>query len=372
MKGRLGAVNKITVLIIEDSPFMRKLITDLLQEDEQIEVIGIARNGAEGLLKIDKLKPDVVSLDIEMPVMDGILTLRKIMENKPIPVVMLSGTNRSGVDLVIECMKLGAVNFIEKPSGSFSQDLHRIKREMIQKIKEAAKVNMSVFQRKIGSMNLPLLNDYSKECNLNKNFIGEGLVHSSQKIVCMGTSTGGPRALYTVLPLLSRDFFAPILIVQHMPEGFTKSLAERLNEMSKIRVKEAEDGEILNKGTAYIAPGGYHLEVLYQSGELIAKVDKTTPINGHRPSVDVLFNSICELPGRYECVAVIMTGMGSDGTKGILNLKKFKRVKLIAESEETCVVFGMPKSAIETGIIDDVIPLHNIAGALNEICKVRG
>ena len=359
------------MLIIEDSPFMRKLITEFLQEDEQIEVVGIARNGAEGLLKIEKLKPDVISLDIEMPVMDGISTLLTIMEQKPMPVIMLSGTNRSGVDIVMECMKLGAVNFIEKPSGSFSQDLHRIKREMIQKVKEASKVNMGVFKRTISTMNAPPFEEYSRELNPNKNFTGSESGHFKQNIVCMGTSTGGPRALYTVLPLLNGNINAPILIVQHMPEGFTKSLAERLNELSKIRVKEAEDGEILCKGTAYIAPGGYHFKALNQSGEIVAKVDKTPPLNGHRPSVDVLFNSVSKLPDRYECIAVIMTGMGSDGTKGILNFRRFKKVKLIAESEDTCVVFGMPKSAIATGMVDEILPLHNIAGALNEICMVE-
>ena len=349
---------------------MRKLITEFINEDEQIEVVGTARNGADGLLKIAKLKPDVISLDIEMPVMDGITTLREIMKNCPTPVVMLSGTNRSGVDIVMECMKLGAVNFIEKPSGLFSQDLHRIKREMIQKIKEAAKVNVNVFNQngRLKEYIIPPVLDY-KERIQSENDIVNPSEDSLHRIICIGTSTGGPRALYTVLPHLNENIDAPILIVQHMPEGFTKSLAERLNELSKVTVKEAENGEILCNGTAYIAPGGYHLKASYHSGMLVARVEKTPPMNGHRPSVDVLFDSVSELPQRYECIAVVMTGMGSDGTKGIMNISKLKKSRLIAESEETCVVFGMPKSAIATGIVDEIIPLYNIAGALNEICK---
>jgi len=358
----------IKVLIIEDSPFMRKLITEFLQEDEQIEVVGIARNGADGLLKMEKLKPDVITLDIEMPVMDGITTLQAIMEKNPMPVVMLSGTNRSGVDMIMESMKLGAVNFIEKPSGSFSQDLHRIKSQMIQKVKEAAKVNMGVFDQNNRLMNVPPIAEISQELNLTENVNEKNTDVSLQKIICIGTSTGGPRALYTVMPLLKK-MTPPILIVQHMPEGYTKHLAERLNELSEITVKEAEEGEILCNGTAYIAPGGFHLKASIQAGVLIAKLDKTNSVNGHRPSVDVLFDSVSELPPVYECVAVIMTGMGSDGTKGIMNLRKFKKSRIVAESEETCVVYGMPKAAIATGLVDEIIPLDHIAGALNEFCK---
>lgn len=365
-------MNTIKVLIVEDSPFMRKLITEILQEDEQIEVVSIARNGADGLLKIEKFKPDVVTLDIEMPVMDGITTLQEIMKKHPTPVVMLSGTNRSGVDMVMECMELGAVDFIEKPSGSFSQDLHRIKQEMIRKVKEAVKVNMDVFRQNDCLMNARSVPVYSEEPVQKKDTGMTEMIatkDSLQKIVCIGTSTGGPRALYSVLPLLSGEIKAPVLIVQHMPKGFTKSLASRLNELSKITVKEAEDGEFLRDGTAYIAPGGFHLTAMVNAGALVAKLDENPPFNGHRPSVDTLFNSVSELPRIYEQIAVIMTGMGADGSNGILNIKKCKQSIVIAESEETCVVFGMPKSAVATGMVDEVMPLHNIAGALNEICK---
>ena len=351
---------------------MRKLIAEILNEDEQIEVVGFARNGTDGLLKIKTLKPDVISLDIEMPVMDGITTLKEIMRDIPTPVVMLSGTNRSGVELVMECMKLGAVNFIEKPSGVFSQDLHRIKREMVQKIKEAATVNINVLNR-AGSLKKSVSSSvYSKEQTTGKDSLVNYSGNSWPKMICIGASTGGPRALYTVLPLLNGNIEAPILIVQHMPQGFTKSFAGRLNELSNITVKEAVDGELIRNGTAYLAPGGSHLRVLYQSGVMVARVEKTPPMNGHRPSVDVLFNSVSELPQIYECVAVLMTGMGSDGTKGIMNIGKRKKSILIAESEETCVVFGMPKSAIATGRVDQIIPLYNIAEALNEIVRVRG
>ncbi len=364
-------MDAIKVLIVEDSPFMRKLITEILQEDEQIEVVSIARNGADGLLKIEKFKPDVVTLDIDMPVMDGIMTLQEIMRKHPTPVVMLSGTNRSGVDMVMECMELGAVDFIEKPSGSFSQDLHRIKREMIEKVKEAVKVNMDVFKQNDSLLTARTVPIYSEKPVQKEDSRMTELIAAKdcQKIVCIGTSTGGPRALYSVLPLLSGEIRAPILIVQHMPIGFTKSLASRLNKLSKIRVKEAEDGEILRNGTAYIAPGGLHLTAVINAGALVAKLDENPPINGHRPSVDTLLNSVSELPRIYEQIAVIMTGMGADGSNGILNIKKNKRSIVIAESEETCVVFGMPKSAVATGMVDEVMPLYKIAGALNEICK---
>ncbi|MFS0823592.1 protein-glutamate methylesterase/protein-glutamine glutaminase [Bacillus sp. 1P02SD] len=350
-------MDKINVLIVDDSAFMRKLISNFLQEDSRIHVVGTARNGMDALDKIKKLNPDVVTLDIEMPEMNGIEALQRIMNESPRPVVMLSSTTKEGAENTLLAIQNGAVDFIQKPSGSISIDLHLIKNELVSKVLQAGRVNMALLKKplKIQENNTSRNTDYSKiELEPNRNI---------KKIVCIGTSTGGPRALQQVLPRFPKNYPAPIVIVQHMPAGFTKSLANRLNSLCEITVKEAENGEVLKAGIAYIAPGGHHMKIKKIGTSLAVNIDESEIRNGHRPSVDVLFESISEVKG-IQKISVIMTGMGTDGSYGLKKLKETGQAVAIAESQETSIVFGMPKSAIETHLVDRVEKLEEIADTI--------
>ncbi|OXS63237.1 protein-glutamate methylesterase/protein-glutamine glutaminase [Rossellomorea vietnamensis] len=346
------------VLVVDDSAFMRKLISEFLTSSKQLEVIGIARNGEDAIAKIKRLRPDVVTLDVEMPKMNGIDALKRIMEECPVPVVMLSSTTIDGADETVKAMELGAVDFVAKPSGTISLDLHKIQDEMVEKVVAASKVNVAkitrAFQREsandagIGSVERTGKLPADRTWGVN-----------SPKMILIGTSTGGPRALQNVLTGLPRQLDAPIVVVQHMPPGFTRSLANRLDGQASIHVKEAEHGEILEKGTAYIAPGGVHTKVVENGGQLSIQLSKEEPKNGHRPSVDILFES-ASLIRNYAKIAVVLTGMGADGSEGLVKLKEQGEVKAIAESRETCIVFGMPKSAIATELVDRVEHIGDI------------
>ncbi|MGG3160527.1 chemotaxis response regulator protein-glutamate methylesterase [Geobacillus stearothermophilus] len=339
----------IKVLVVDDSAFMRKWISDFLSEHPRLEVVGTARNGQEALDKIALLRPDVVTLDVEMPVMNGLETLRRIMHKQPLPVVMVSSTTREGAENTITAMQYGAVDFVAKPSGPISLDLYKVKDELIRKVLHASEANVRTL-----AAHRPALAARRPPAQTAR---------SQKTVVAIGTSTGGPRALETVLTQLPPDFAAPVVIVQHMPKGFTKSLADRLNALAAITIKEAEDGELLRNGTAYIAPGGVHLAVDEENGMLKARFDESPPRAGHRPAVDVLFESLAAIRCCRK-VAVIMTGMGADGTAGLKKLKENENVKVIAEARETAVVFGMPKAAIEAGVVDAVAPLEAIAAAI--------
>lgn len=358
----------VKVLVVDDSAFMRKLIGDFLSEDDRIQVVGTARNGEEGLRKIKELNPDVVTMDVEMPVLNGLEALKIIMKTMPVPVVMLSSTTKEGAENTFTAMEYGAVDFIIKPSGPISLDLHKIKTELTEKIVQASNANMKglvKFPAK-GKKTAVLQQKFSKiePCQFMQ--IGRSSSVSSsnlRKLICIGTSTGGPRALQKVLCDLPGNLNAPVLIVQHMPAGFTKSLASRLNGLSDLSVKEAEDGDILQNGTAYIAPGGFHLTAARLGKDLVVHLDDSPPRNGHRPSVDVMFESLGEIKG-IQKIAVIMTGMGADGKNGLMEMKKNGEVKAIAESKETSIVFGMPRAVIESGLADDVQNIEHIAESI--------
>lgn len=367
MKGSAFIVGKMNVLIVDDSAFMRKLITDLLSESPRLHVVGTARNGADAIKKIKELKPDVVTMDVEMPILNGLEALKIIMKENPLPVVMLSSTTKEGAENTLHAIQLGAIDFITKPSGAISLDLHKVKEELLEKVLTASKVNIKQLIRAHSPLKFSTnhVHLYSRiEPHIERMQLEnkkESWNRSAKKIVCIGTSTGGPRALQNVLTKLPKSMDAPILVVQHMPPGFTKSLANRLNALSEISVKEAEDGDVLQKGTAYIAPGGYHLKVKETGGNLIVILDQSQPCNGHRPSVDILFKSISQIKD-YSKIAVIMTGMGSDGTEGLIQMKKCGTPMIgIAESKETSIVFGMPKAAIATKLVDEIQNVENIA-----------
>lgn len=358
-------MEKIKVLVADDSAFMRKLIQEILLASNQIEIAGTARNGKDVIQKIKELKPDVVTMDIEMPVMNGIDALKVIMKESPVPVVMLSSTTQAGAENTLLAMQYGAVDFIAKPSGPISLDLQKIQTTIIERVLAASKANLKRLTNQLTEQNLfpSYLSNSSKiEPDRPSPIPHERMAWetAAKKIVCIGTSTGGPRALQTVLTKLPADMNVPIVIVQHMPPGFTKSLANRLDSLSKIKVKEAENGEILQKGIAYIAPGGFHLLIRKTAAGLAVQLEQTELRNGHRPSVDVMFESL-SLLNDYAKVAVIMTGMGSDGTQGLIQLGKSGKLKAVAESQETSIVFGMPKAAIATSLVDEVQNVENIA-----------
>lgn len=354
----------IKVLVVDDSAFMRKLIQDFFSENGRFQVVGTARNGQDAIKKIAELKPDVVTMDIEMPILNGLEALKIIMKQNPIPVVMLSSTTFEGAENTVQAIQLGAIDFIAKPSGAISLDLHKIKDELFEKVISASKVNIKQLTKlpSTGKINVKSHENYSKiEPNEPINhFIRSSWNTAAKKLICIGTSTGGPRALQHVLTKLPKNLDAPVIIVQHMPPGFTKSLASRLDSLSEISVKEAEDGEIIKKGIAYIAPGGYHLKVQKIGSSLAVKLDQSPTRNGHRPSVDVMFESISKISDIAK-IAVIMTGMGADGSQGLQALKMKGNVKAIAESKETSIVFGMPKAAIATNQVDEVQNVECIA-----------
>ncbi|MBU5293276.1 chemotaxis response regulator protein-glutamate methylesterase [Anaerosalibacter bizertensis] len=348
----------IKVLIVDDSALIRKIITDILEEDREIKVIGTAKDGKEALEKIPRLKPDLITLDIEMPVMDGISTLKSIVEKHQIPVVMLSSLTVKGADLTLKALEIGAVDFITKPRNVFNIGSKDEKNQLIEKVKMASKTKV----KKVGVYNRNI--EKIKENTIKRT---DYIDKPYGSIVAIGTSTGGPKALQEIIPNLPYNINASIVVVQHMPAGFTRSLANRLNSISQIKVKEGENGEKLKRGYCYIAPGDFHMSVEQNKRDFFIKLDKSSPISGLRPTADVLLKSVSKLNG-IKKIGIILTGMGSDGAEGISQFKKSNGYT-IAESEESCVVFGMPKSAINTGKIDLILPLNKIK---DEIIKWVG
>lgn len=342
----------VRVLIVDDSLFARKILTDILSSDDDILVVGEAKNGKEALVKIPVLKPDLITLDIVMPVMDGIATLEKIVSQYNLAVIMVSNLTQEDAILTLEALDKGAIDFIPKPKNIFSLNKQTIRSQIIDKIKMAAKCNVNVKPIMRAS------DDAIKESITSKSSLKDSK-DGFDYIIAIGSSTGGPKALQQVIPLLPKDINASIVIVQHMPPKFTKSLAERLNNISNINVKEGEDGDILTKGNCYIAPGDFHMEVVQRGKDYVIRLNKDEPIKGLRPSVDVLMNSVAKLDGINK-IGVIMTGMGADGSKGIISLKKSNGFT-IAQDEESSVIFGMPKAAINTNCIDKIVPLNHIA-----------
>ncbi|MET3505021.1 protein-glutamate methylesterase/protein-glutamine glutaminase [Halalkalibacter oceani] len=345
---------KIQVLVVDDSAFMRKVISDMLNQDPRVHVIGTARNGEDALRKRKELRPDVMTLDVEMPIMNGLETLKHVMNDDPCPVVMISSTTKQGAENTMLAMEYGAVDFVTKPSGAISLDIDRVENEIVEKVVYAARARLRRSSPK------PIVQPRTVQFVKRPS---RTLLSSAQKMIAIGTSTGGPKALKDVITKLPGSLKAPVLIVQHMPAGFTRSLAERLDSLSELTVKEAEDGDVLKNGVAYIAPGGYHLAVKQEHSSYVIQTHLEEPRRGHRPSVDVMYESLSAL-NDIETIAVIMTGMGADGSEGLMKLKQSGSCYAIAEAEESCVVFGMPKVAIRTKLVDEVVHIQEIAGRI--------
>lgn len=345
-------INLVRALVVDDSAFMRRLLTDLLESSGQIKVVGIARNGIDAVAKNQRLLPDVITLDVEMPEMDGLRALTELMRTRPVPVVMLSSLTQSGARETIEALSRGAIDFVGKPSSPQEVLASELRQEIIDKVLNAAQVEVA----KLTPFTPPpaVIPAISQPRPLPAS--GEDV-----RLVAIGTSTGGPRALHKVMEQLKPDGKTAYLVVQHMPKGFTRSLAERLDSISELTISEATEGPVA-PDHVYIAPGDYHLNTHMIQGRPHIYLTQTAPVNGHRPAVDVLFNSLAAQPGLCK-VAVILTGMGSDGAKGLAALKA-AGAYTIAEDASTAVIFGMPRAAIKTGAVDRVASLPQVAEAI--------
>ena len=352
--------NKIKVLVVDDSALMRKVITDLLHKDPDIVVIGTSNNGQSAILKNKELKPDVITMDVEMPIMDGLQALQQIMETRPTPVIMVSVLTHNGADTTFKALERGAVDFVPKPSVQLSLSANEIGDLLVSKVKSISKYE---FESGKDAYSKKLIESMFNEKAQSP--IAAITKKQSDKVVAIGTSTGGPQALTQVFKTFPDKFPAPVLIVQHMPEGFTTAFGERLDSLSALKIKEAETGDILKPGYGYLAPGHSHMEIEKKSAnEYRIFLTQKERVSGHRPSIDVLFRSVAQNVGS-KSVGVIMTGMGRDGADGLLEIKKSGGFTL-AQNEATSVVYGMNRAAIEEGGVKEIVPLTDITRKIVE------
>ena len=342
-------LKKIKVLVVDDSALMRRIVSDMINAEDGMEVIDTAKNGEDMLTKITLKTPDVITLDIEMPKMDGREALKELKKNNiNIPVIILSSISKTGTELTMECLELGAFDFIPKPSGAISLDIDKVKTELIQKIKLA-------FMQREGKITTRVENEIAASSMKLR-------ATSKVEAVVIGASTGGPKALYKVITALPDNIGVPILVVQHMPMGFTKAFAERLNLNSKLKVVEAQNGDYVEKNVVYIAPGGYHMEI---GSDKRIHLNTQPTMWGVRPAVDKLFVSATKVYGA-KLLSVILTGMGRDGTDGTVAVKDNGGTTM-AEHASTCIIYGMPKAAFESGKVDEVVPLDYVAEEINKV-----
>jgi len=348
--------NKIKVLIVDDSALIRQAVKTILKDSIFIEVVGTSYNPFDATDKIQKLNPDVLLLDIQMPKMDGLTFLKRLMKQDPIPVIIFSSYVEEGSFNALKALEYGAVEIIGKPKFATNHELEKYKARLITAIQIASLANVK--ERKT-----PKADEFFV---VKKYKIPPISILPNNFIVAIGASTGGTEAIKRVLETIP-DYFPPIVITQHMPVGFTKSFSERLNSVSKITVKEAENNDILKAGHAYVARGDRHLVVKKEDGKSFLQLLNTEPVNRHKPSVDVLFNSVAETY-RSKAIGIILTGMGADGAKGLKNMKE-KGAFTIAQDEKSCVVFGMPKVAISIGGVSQVMPIYDITEYLKVMVK---
>lgn len=341
---------KIKVLVVDDSAFMRKMISDIINSQRDMQVVSTARDGLEAIEKAKQLNPDVITLDVEMPKKNGLEALIELKKYTNAQIIMLSSLTSEGSNITIEALQLGAFDFIQKPSGSISLDINKIKDDIAEKIRYAYAYKNKT--KKIDTKIKSNLNHKNISINQNK-----------YNVLLLGASTGGPKVLFDLITKLPKDINIPVLVVQHMPVGFTKAFAERMNKASNLEVVEATDKQKIKENTVYIAPGGYHMTVV--NGEI--RLDLSPQIHGVRPAVDKLFISAANYY-KSSTIAAIFTGMGKDGAEGVIEVKKNGGF-VIAQDEESSVVFGMPKSAIQTGCVDVVLHENNILDYILKLLK---
>lgn len=340
----------IKVLIIDDSALVRKILTLMLRKDPAIEVVGAAPDPIIAREKIKELNPDVLTLDVEMPRMDGLTFLRNLMRLRPMPVVMVSSLTERGADVTLEALSLGVVDFITKPKGDLGNQLTELGEELCAKVKAAAHAKVRGAAPS-ASLSADAVLPPPRRRHLN----------TTDSLIAIGASTGGTEAIKDVLLGMPPD--APgIVIAQHIPPGFSRAFADRMDKLTRLRVKEAEDGDVVLQGHAFVAPGDHHLLIERSGGRYICRINDGPPVNRHRPSVDVMFRSIADCAGP-RAVAAILTGMGADGAKGLLELRE-AGAHTVAQDEATSVVWGMPGEAFKIGAAAEVLPLGRIAHAL--------
>lgn len=345
-------MSKIKVLVVDDSAFVRQVLTEMLAKDPGIQVVGAAPNPIIAREMIKSLSPDVLTLDVEMPRMDGLSFLEKIMTLRPMPVVMISSLTQQGADAALRALELGAFDYVAKPSVGLIDGLARLQEEIVLKIKAAATARIR-----------PLSQQRPARVATGATF------RSSEKIIAIGASTGGVEALQELLSAFPADCPA-IVVAQHMPPMFTASFAARLNQWCAVTVSQAIDGERVLPGHVYIAPGGFHLELARNGANYVCSVKEDPLVSGHRPSVDVLFRSVARAAGA-NAVGIILTGMGRDGAAGLLEMRS-AGASTIGQDESTCVVYGMPKAAHDIGASEAEYPLQKIAGqALKRVMSDR-
>lgn len=348
---------KIRVLIVDDSAFIREMFTRMLSSAADIEVLGGAEDPFVAREMIKKLNPDVITLDIEMPKMDGISFLEKIMTLRPMPVVMASTLTQKGAEVTMRALELGAIDYVSKPSNleAHANLLLELQEELIEKVRAAAMAKIGIHHS----------NSEARKTTASAiHFTG----NPRKSLIAIGASTGGVEAIRDVLTLLPADS-PPIVITQHMPPVFTKSFATRLSTMCKVEVHEAEDGMLIEQGHAYIAPGSHHMILVRKAGHFYCKLDDGPPVSSHRPSVDVMMSSVAE-QAKEMTVACILTGMGKDGAAGLLRIRQAGGATF-GEDERTCIVYGMPKVAAQIGAVEKVVPLHQMAQELIRACNTR-
>jgi len=341
----------IKVLVIDDSALVRKLLTKELEKEKDIEVVGTAIDPYVARKKIAELDPDVLTLDLEMPRMDGLSFLSKIMKHHPMPVVVISSLTPANSENALTALRLGAVDVICKPGSAYSTK--EITREIIKSVRTASVATVQKTTTK--------LTEKKQVGNTDRYSTNARLKTTTKKLIAIGSSTGGTKALEEILPALPPRLPGTV-IVQHMPPVFTKSFAERLNSVCRVNVKEAENGDWIQPGQVLIAPGNYHMLVQKKGAKYYTKIKQGPPVHHHRPSVDVMFNSVAEAAG-INATGIILTGMGSDGAKGLKKMRD-NGAHTIGQNENTCVVYGMPKVAQEVGAVAEVLPLSQIAEAI--------
>lgn len=346
-------MSKVKVLIIDDSALIRKVLTELLSSDPNIEVVGAAADPYIARDKIKQLNPDVITLDVEMPRMDGLTFLGNLMRLRPMPVIMISTLTEEGADVTLQSLEMGAVDFVAKPKIDVSNTLSRYKDDIIEKVKIAAKVPVEALAKKYQSMSESKARSKATASqSSSKKFI-----NTTDKIIAIGSSTGGTEAVKDVLLELPSDI-PGIVIAQHIPGAFSGSFANRLNEMTQLQVSEARDGDVIRPGVVYIAPGDRHLEVKKSGAKYICIVTDGPEVNRHKPSVEVLMNSVAKHVGP-NAMGIMLTGMGADGAKGMLRMKE-QGAYNIAQDEKSSVVWGMPGSAVKLGAVDKEVTLSKI------------
>lgn len=347
---------KKNILVVDDSALMRRVICDIINSDSNYQAKDICRDGLEAYEKLKRTQYDGVVLDVNMPRMNGLELLEKLQKERiKATVIMVSTETTKDAEVTLLAMELGAIDFVTKPNNIIEAKGLEFKKRLIDVLN--AVIQTQTYVRHVSNISI-------NEISVKPVSIPKGRIGSGNKLVALACSTGGPKALQSVIPYLPKNMNAPMILVQHMPMGFTKSMADRLNDLSPIKVKEAEQGDILQKGWVYIAPGGKHMEILKTpDGKHKVNLNNNPAIGGLRPCANIMYESL-KNSGYDEITCVVLTGMGADGTKGIVSLKEKKPVYVISQNAETCIVYGMPKAIADSGTTNEVVPLTEIAQSI--------